>query len=292
LAFIAGKLDLTFPYQVTMPLLKDVKSQAPEAVCELRTSNSAMTLIINPDSPPFDNPDLRRALALALDRKSFIDILTEGQGKIGGAMLPPPEGVWGLPPDTLKALPGYDPDIQKNRTQARKLMEKVGYGPDKRLKVKVAARNLPEYRDAAVVLIGQLKEIYADGELDAIETVHWLPKLARKDYQVGLVYIAGGIDDPDQQLYENYACAAERNYSGYCDHELDELIDRQSMETDQEKRLKLVWEIDNKLQQDGARPIIWYERRATCWRPHVKGLTTMVNSIYNGWRFEDVWLDK
>ena len=53
-------------------------------------------------------------MALALDRKAFIDILTEGWGKIGGAMLPPPEGVWGLPGDMVQKLPGYDPDIQKN----------------------------------------------------------------------------------------------------------------------------------------------------------------------------------
>jgi peptide/nickel transport system substrate-binding protein len=292
LSFIAGKLDLTFPYQVTVPLLKDVNSQAPHAICELRTTNGAGTLIINRESAPFDNPDLRRAMALALDRKSFIDILTAGQGKIGGAMLPPPEGVWGTPPEMVEKLPGYDPDVQKNRAEARKLMEKLGYGPDKRLRVKVSARNIPVLRDPAVILIGQLKEIYIDGELDAVETGNWFSKLARKDYQVGFIFIPGGVDDPDQQLYENYACGSERNYSGYCSGEIEKLFDRQSMEANQEKRRKLVWEIDKQLQEDGARPIIWYDRNATCWQPHVKGLTTMVNSIYNGWRFEDVWLDK
>src|SRR5215472_2121069 len=84
--------------------------------------------------------NLRRAMALSLDRKGFIDILSEGQNKIGGAMMPPPEGVWGMPPDMLKTLPGYDPDVPKNRAQARKIMEQLGYGPDNRLKVKVAAR--------------------------------------------------------------------------------------------------------------------------------------------------------
>jgi hypothetical protein len=44
--------------------------------------------------------------------------------------------------------------------------------------------------------------------------------------------------------------------------------------------------------EDGARPIIFYDRRVTCWQPHVKGWTVMVNSIFNGWRMEDVWLDK
>src|SRR5712672_4184675 len=115
LSFIAGKFDLTFPFEVTVPLLRDVKSQAPQAICELGPANAHANLIINRDSPPFDNPQMRRALALALDRKAFIDILTEGQGDVGGAMQPPPEGVWGLPPDMLRSLPGYDPDVQKNR---------------------------------------------------------------------------------------------------------------------------------------------------------------------------------
>ena len=44
--------------------------------------------------------------------------------------------------------------------------------------------------------------------------------------------------------------------------------------------------------EDGAWPIIFYDRRVTCWQPHVKGWTVMVNSIFNGWRMEDVWLDK
>jgi peptide/nickel transport system substrate-binding protein len=70
------------------------------------------------------------------------------------------------------------------------------------------------------------------------------------------------------------------------------MIDQQSIEPDQAKRKKLVWEIDSKLQQAVVRPIEFYLRKATCWRPEVKGLNVMVNSSYNGWRFEDVWLDK
>ena len=93
LAFIAGKFDLTWPYNVTPALLKDIQAQAPQAICEMRTQNGTANLLVNREKPPFDNADLRRAMAFALDRQSFIDILTEGQAKIGGAMLPPPEGV-------------------------------------------------------------------------------------------------------------------------------------------------------------------------------------------------------
>ena len=44
--------------------------------------------------------------------------------------------------------------------------------------------------------------------------------------------------------------------------------------------------------EDGARPIIFYDRRATCWRPYVKGFTIMINSVFSGARMEEVWLDK
>lgn len=53
-----------------------------------------------------------------------------------------------------------------------------------------------------------------------------------------------------------------------------------------------MWEIDRRLQEDIARPIISHGRAAGCRQPHARNLTIHVNSIYNGWRFEDVWLDR
>src|SRR4029077_14994563 len=100
---------------------------------------------VNRDKPPFDNPELRRAIALSLDRKAFIDIISDGEGSIGGAMMPPPAGEWGIPPEVLQKLPGYGPDIAKNRAEAREIMQKLGYGPEKRLAVTVSTRNAPAY---------------------------------------------------------------------------------------------------------------------------------------------------
>src|SRR5438445_987470 len=292
LAFIAGKVDLYSPHNITIPILKDIKSQAPQAICEVAPTNVNRTLIINRDKPPFDNADLRRAMSLTLDRKAFIDIITEGQGDIGGTMLPGPEGFWSMPPELLKTLPGYDPDVAKNRAEARKVVEKLGYGPDKRLAVTVSTRNVAGYRDAAVILIDQLKEIYIDGQLETVDTTQWYPRIMRKDFTVGLNVSESAVDDPDQQFYENYVCTAERNYTGYCSPELDKLVDQQSAESNKEKRKQLVWEIEKRLAEDGARPVIFYPRQATCQHPQVKGMTMMVNSIYNGFRFEDLWLDR
>jgi peptide/nickel transport system substrate-binding protein len=290
LGFVSGQFDMTFPTEVSIPLLKDVKSQAPNAVCVVEPNNVSTNIIINSSSPPFDNLDIRRALAL--DRKAFIAIMFEGQGDIGGTMEPAPQGLWAMPKEMLETIPGYGPDINANREEARKLMQKAGYGPDRHLAVKVSTRNIPVYRDPAVILIDQIKSIYIDAELDVVDTAQWFPKVARKDYALGLNLTGNAVDDPDQSFYENYSCGSERNYTNFCNKDIEKLFDQQSVETDVAKRKKLVWEIDQKLQEDVARPIIFHARTGTCWQPYVKGVTVMVNSSYNGYRYEDVWLDK
>lgn len=292
LGFISGKFDMTFPTEVTIPLLKDVKSQAPSAVCAVEPVNVSTNIIVNSSNPPFDSLDVRRALALALDRKAFIQIQFEGQADIGGTMLPAPAGLWAMPKEMLEQIPGYGPDIEKNREEARKLMQKAGFGPDKRLSIKIATRNIPIYRDPAIILIDQIKSIYIDAELDVVDTAQWFPKVARKDYSLGLNLTGNAVDDPDQSFYENYSCGSERNYTGYCNREIEKLFDQQSMEFDVAKRKKIVWEIDKKLQEDVARPIIFHSRAGTCWQPYVKNITIMTNSSYNGYRYEDVWMDK
>jgi len=292
LAFAAGKFDSTFPTEVSVLQLKDVKSQVPNAVCVAEPYNVPINIIVNSSTPPFDNMDIRHAMALALDRKAFISILFDGQADIGAAMLPPPEGVWGMPKEMLETIPGYGPDVNANREAARQLMRKAGYGPDKRLAIKVSTRNISIYRDPAVILIDQLKSIYIDGELDIVETANWFPKVARKDFILGLNLTGNAVDDPDQTFYESYSCGSERNYSNYCNKDMEKLFDEQSQETDISKRKKLVWEIDKKLQEDVVRPMIYHGRAGTCWQPYVKGMTIMSNSSYNGFRYEDVWLDK
>ena len=289
LAFVAGKGDLL--YGVTTPQISDIKGQAPQVICETTAANVSRNVLVNRDKPPFDNADLRRAMSLSLDRKAFIDILYQGLGDAGGAMQPPPEGVWGLPAEVLQTLPGYDPDVQQSRAEARRIMEKLGYGPNKRLDIKVSTRDISYYRDPAIILIDQLKDIYINGELEPVETTQWYPKVMRKDYTVGLNITETGVDDPDVLYYENYVCGAARNYTGYCNPQVDKLVDQQSMETDPAQRKKLVWEIEKKLIEDDARPILFYPRGTICWQPQLKGLTIMVNSIYNGSRYEDLWLD-
>jgi peptide/nickel transport system substrate-binding protein len=234
---------MTFPYEVTVQMVHDIKAQAPPAICEVTPTPVAINMLVNRGAPPFDDPEIRRAMQLTIGRQAFLDIMAEGQRDIGSAIQPTPAELWGLPPAILKILPGYGPDVAANQEEARKLMEEHGYGPNHRLPVKVATRNIAQYRDPAVILIDQMKQIYIDGELDTVETANWFPKIARKDSMLGANLSGSGVDDPDAYFFERYACGSERNYTNYCNPELEKLYEQQSMERDQDKRKKLVWEI-------------------------------------------------
>jgi peptide/nickel transport system substrate-binding protein len=292
LAFVAGEAEAMHLNDVTLPILKDIMAQAPKSQCMMFNANVSTNIIVNRDAPPFDNPDLRRALALSLDRKAFIDILTQGEAQTGGAMLPPPDGVWGLPPEELVKVVGYNPDVAASREEARKLMAKHGYTAQNPLKLKVSTRDIPQYRDPAVIMIDQLKQIHIDAELEIIETSVYFSRVFQKKYVLGLNLTGSSVDDPDQHFYENYACGSLRNFTGYCNKEVEALVNQQSVEADMAKRRALVWEIDRRLQEDVARPIIMHNRGGVCLQPYVKNITYMVNSVYNGFRYEDAWLDK
>jgi peptide/nickel transport system substrate-binding protein len=293
LAFIAGKFDITFPYfGLTIPLMKNIESQMPHVICELNSGEGLNRhMLVNYQKPPFDNPELRRAVALSIDRQAFVDTIAQGQGLIGGVLQPPPDGLWGMPPDEVKKLPGYDPDVEKNRAEGRRIMQQLGYGSDKPLDIKVTTRNVQPYRDPAVLLIDQLKHVYIDGELDEVDTPQYFPKILRKDFTVALNIQTSG-PDPHPLVKLLYGCGSSSNWDGYCNPEVDQLIEQQSREGNPERRKPILWEIERRLAADGARPILFYASGANCRQPWVKGFTQMVNSHYNGWRMEDVWLDK
>ncbi len=90
LAFNAKEFDMTFVADVTAPLMKDVISRSPDASCTLVPTGVSANLLVNRDKEPFNNPKLRDAMSLALDRDAMITIVQGGKASKGGAMLAPP----------------------------------------------------------------------------------------------------------------------------------------------------------------------------------------------------------
>jgi len=267
------------------------KAGAPRLVVTETDSNVNDNVLVNFKRAPFTDPRVRRAINLALDRKAYQAGPRLGAATFGGAMLPRPAGVWGLPLAEVATLPGMG-DPAKQKGEARKLLAEAGFGAGNPLKLTVSTRALAIYVDTASWMVDQLQLVGIQATLEQIETGVWHPKMTRLEYQVALNLTGVGIDDPDANLFENYKCGSQRNFSGFCSEEIDKLIVEQSQTLDRAKRMRLVHGIDRKLQADGARPILgWGKQQGVRW-PHVKNWPQHENSIYNVSRMQDVWLDK
>ena len=267
-----------------------VKQNAPSLVVTVIGQNGSDNVVLNHKKPPFDNVSIRRAVSLALDRHAYVQGVRQNGAVVGAALMPPPFGMWGLPDQELRKLPGYRNPAQ-DKAEAKRLLATAGFGPGKPLRVELVTRAFAIYVDLASFVVDQLHQVGVEATLKQIETAQYFPTLSRRDYQIGANLTAGGFDDPDAYLFENYKCGSTRNYTDYCSEEMERLIDQQSQELDRAKRLKLVWEIQRKLEADVARPMLgWRNEYFTRW-PYVKNLIPH-NSLYTYARMQEVWLDR
>lgn len=289
-ALQAKQVDIAFPGETTKTIAESLQQSNPDIVIIQTSQNVNDNMLINFTRPPFNNAKLRKAINLAIDRKAYVQAVHQGGALPGAAMLPKPYGVWGLSEEELAQLPGYG-DPVKQKEEAKKLLAELGYGPNNPLKVTMSTRAIAIYVDFASFVIDQLKQVGIEATLEQVETGVWHPKVTRKEYELAANLTGIGPDDPDANYFENYKCGSPRNYSGYCSEEMDRLILEQSRTLDPAKRLKLVQEIDKRLQEEGARPIMGWRLDYFAMWPYVKNLVPH-QSIYNYGRMQEVWLDK
>jgi peptide/nickel transport system substrate-binding protein len=289
-ALQAGQLDVSFPGEISKTAAEQLKAAVPQLVVTPVGTSVNDNIIMNLKKPPFDNPKIRLAVSYAIDRKGLIRAVHQGGGVPGASLSPRPYGVWGLLDKDLAGLPGYGkPEDMKAR--ARKLLGEAGFSPQNPLKVEMATRAIAIYVDMASFVINELKQVGIEATLKQFETAQWHAMATRGEYQIGANLTGIGVDEPDANFYENYACGSPRNYSFYCNEEVAKMVDQQSQELDPKKRQQLVATIQEKLEADAARPMLdWRLDYFTVW-PHVKNMIPHHN-IYNFGRMQEVWTTK
>ncbi len=284
-------MDTFVPLEMTKAMADAAKKSAPSLVITEVGQNGSDNIVLNHKKPPFDNVEVRRAVSLSLDRQGYVQGVRHGGAVMGAGMMPKPLGFWGISEPELRTLPGYRGNVV-DKAEAKRLLAAAGYGPGKTaIKVELVTRTISIYLDLASFVADQLHQIGIEATVKQLDSAAWFPALARRDYQIGANLTAGGFDDPDAYFYENYKCGASRNYTDYCSEATDRLIEEQSQELDRAKRLKLVLEIQKRLETDVARPMLGWRKEYFAHWPHVKNLVPH-NALYNYGRMQDVWLDK
>jgi peptide/nickel transport system substrate-binding protein len=289
-ALQANQIDIAYPGETTLSIMEQLKGAVPGMVFSETASNVSENLLLNTKKPPFDSVKVRRALSFAIDRRAYTQTVHRGLAVVGASLAPKPWGVWGLLEKDLAQLPGYG-GAAEGRATARKLLAEAGFGPANPLKLEVVTRAIAIYLDFSAFVMSDLKQVGIDATLKQIDTAQWHPMVTRREFTMGTNLTGLGVDDPDANFYENYACGSPRNYGDYCNEEVMRLIEQQSQEIDQKKRLAIVWQIQKKLEDDAARPTMGWRTDRFAHYPYVKNL--VLNQVtYNCCRLQDVWLDK
>ena len=118
----------------------------------------------------------------------------------------------------------------------------------------------------------QLHQIGIEATVKQMDSAAWFPALARRYYQIGGNLTAGGFDDPDAYFFENYKCGSSRNYSDYCNEEVDRLIDEASAALSEDERKAKYGRAQQLIAEDAPYIPIWNRVNAIVAQPGLTGL--------------------
>lgn len=247
-------------------------------------------LVFNVTAKPFDDPRVRRALSLAIDRWGGNEQLAKITvvKATGGFVRPGSE--FALPDSELETFPGYWRDIEKSRAEARRLLKEAGH---ENLKFRLHNRNLAEpYTPIGVFLIDQWKRIGVTAEHSQVETGPFVDNLVTGKFEVALS--PGSVPADDVTAKHQMLLTHERSpisYARHKDTKLDDLWAEQARTIDPAKRKALVHAFErHMLTENYSLSINWWHRVIVHHRK-IKGWY-MSASQFQGQDLVSVWIDE
>ena len=245
---------------------------------------------LNTERKPFDDVRVRQALSLALDRWGGSESMSKISLLKGVSGTFRPGAQWNLPAAELEKIPGFWRDIEKSRTEARRLLKEAGH---EGLKFKLLNRQLGQpFQPAGIFAVDQWRRIGVTVEHTEVETTPYFQALESGNFDVAVNNISDFADDPSAQF--NSLVSIKMSpiaYARHSDGKLDDLFTRQSREIDPAKRLALVNEFErHALTQAYSFPVLWYQRIVVN-NAKVRGWE-LPPSHFTGQTLVDVWLDQ
>src|SRR5438128_230899 len=285
-SFRARQLTMTgIARHLERPEADILKKDFPDAVVALGPRAGWDTFVMNVSKPPFNDPRVRKAVALATDREKMIEIAAEGWGVIGGYI--GPHTPYGLPLEELKKYPQFGDDMARRQAEAKRLLAEAGYA--KGLDVELVLRRGPMYERGALSRQDDLKKVGINIKVTLLDTAGFLDRQKKGDFQAFTVLEAVGFDDPDP-YYVRFTCNVPFNYGKYCNPEFDKLFAQQSRTFEVQKRAEITRQMERILLQDIPSDRGFYWKSAMAYWNHVKQWPPVQGTtVYNFGKFEQVW---
>jgi peptide/nickel transport system substrate-binding protein len=240
---------------------------------------------------PFDDPRVRRALTLAIDRwgtapelSKIALVRTVGGLTFPGSLLAPTK-------EELQQIAGYWPDIEKSRAEAKRLLKEAGA---ENLSFELLNRSTDQpYKYYGIWVVDQWAKIGVKATQRVLPTGPWFQAMRSGDFDVTVEGNCQNVVNPlaDVGKYLPHTIS-EGNYGNFDDEREVRLYNRMLRELDQTKQKQLLLEFNKYVLDEQVHGIflLWWQRIVP-YRSYVKGWK-IGPSHYVNQDLATIWLDK
>ncbi|HWC01796.1 MAG TPA: ABC transporter substrate-binding protein [Methylomirabilota bacterium] len=233
------------------------------------------------DQEPTSKPEVRQAVALALDRQAILQIAGSGLGQRLG-VLPPGLRYWAVPWSEL-------PNQQRDVARAKALLQQAGYGG----RVSMKIRNIvgfPALAAALPVIVENLREAGIDVTVETVDGGVWI-----KDWVVPqsppTMNEWGGFVDPDQAFHRHFHSApGGKDFRRWKNAKADELLDAGRTTLDRARRKQIYDQVQRLLAEDPISLPLYSPDLLYAMQKTVKGFQPHPTGFHHGLRF--AWLER
>ena len=225
---------------------------------------------VNTTRPPLDNPKVRQALNLAIDKQEIVDFVTRGGQIPAGSLVPP-------------GITGYEspPTQDYNPEKARELLAEAGFPDGKGMRAIQILYNTSEgHKNIAEVIQQQWKRnLHIDVQLRNVEWGVYLTEVRELNYDVARAGWIGDYPDPNTFL-DMFVTNGENNQTGWSNKEYDNFIDEARSEADPKKRFETLRDAEEILVDEMPILPIYFYVSINMVRPYVKNFNANLQDIH------------
>jgi len=276
-ALKSGRIDMM--NRVDRSVINDIEA-LPELDIVRSAGGQHFTLPMLCDRPPFDNPHLRAALKLAIDREAIVENVLHGNGRVGNDHPVPHYDTFF---NSELPIRPYDPD------KAKYYLNKAGFDnfsidlETSQVAFTEAPETAEEYQQhaakAGIDINVKLKPA----------NQHWNEVWMKAPLCMSFW---GGRPTADMTLSTVYKSNADWNEAYWSNEKFDRLLLEARSLVDEDKRRPIYWELQEMVHEDGGSIIPMFTDFVDCKRKGVKGLTPSTVFELSGLRaMERCWLD-
>jgi ABC-type transport system substrate-binding protein len=286
-SFLAGKLD----YARLLDPVSWRKAKEMQGVTAAMFNQSVVQAVFtNMKKKPFQDARVRRAIHLAMDRPTLIEVVKDtAPMQIGGFVYPFHEA--STPKAELVKRLGYQSDPKPAIQEAKKLMQEAGYGQGiKGLDFLVREANT--FKLWAVAIQAMLKEnLNIETNLRTVQISQWFEEAAAGNFDIAISAIVSTLMDPSDYFTAWYGKDGPQNYSGWTNEQFHSLVKQIDRELDAGKRKAMIRQAEMILEQDPPLIPVAYEQICDAWYNRVHGQNpTTYFGIYDVVRWDQVSL--